>query len=73
MNHTPDSHNSRSGNFAPDLEPQPILEPSRINGLTPLPRIWADCRSDSAVLRIASQFQRVRPQSSKRGKIPGAD
>ena len=70
MNHTPSSHNSRSGSFAPDLEPQPILESSRINGLTPLPRIWADCRSDSAVLRIAAQFQHVRPRSRSGVLIP---
>jgi hypothetical protein len=69
MNHTPALAISRSGSSAPDLELRPILESSYINGLDQLPRIWADCPSDSAILRIASQIQEVNLRSRSGGRI----
>jgi hypothetical protein len=57
MNHTNAMEFSRSGSSAPDLEAQPILEFSHINNLGPLPRIWVDGASDSAILRMAGQKQ----------------
>jgi hypothetical protein len=69
MNHTPALEFSRSGSSAPDLEAQPILESNYINDLDPLPRIWADGSSDSAILRIASQMQEVSLQSRSGGLI----
>jgi len=69
MNHTAAVEFSRSGIPAPDLEAQPILESSQINELGLLPRIWADHPSDSAILRIASQIQRLNLQSRSGGLI----
>jgi hypothetical protein len=67
MNHTPALEFSRSGSSAPDLEAQPILESRYINDLDPLPRIWADRPSDSAILRIAQQIQQLSPPIQKWG------
>ena len=69
MNHTPALELSRSGSSAPDLEAQPILESRYINDLDPLPRIWADRPSDSAILRIAQGLKQLSPQSRSGGLI----
>ena len=69
MNHTPVLEFSRSGSSSPDLEAQPILESIYINDLDPLPRIWADRSSDSAILRFADRSQEVTPQSRSGGLI----
>ena len=67
MNHTIGLGFSRSGSSAPDLDAQPILESIYINDLGPLPRIWADGPSDSAILRIARQVQELSLQSRSGG------
>jgi hypothetical protein len=69
MNHTPVLEFSRSGSSALDLEAQPILESIYINDLDPLPRIWADRPSDSAILPIASRIQGLNLQFRSGGLI----